>query len=214
MTRKDSFDTIATTEEARDMKETHRSHDGKATRCLSSTSRVPRDDDDERDKSHDLHSSKIHSDRLLSLGRYDRVFIRNVMTKLQLLGNTDTADLTSMCMILHNVCAWERPFDVIVSRDELNHRRTQRPVLNIDQLWASIEHTLSRCESAKRDVMDRPLTMAAMKNSVCDVLKEMNIKVVRDDTRSKRYQKEYGTTDSPPFMDSWDSLSYCHCSLF
>lgn len=216
MSRKSSSGTSATIEEdARDsIEETRRDSDSSRNPPASPVALRDGDLSDDDDESY-INSSYIHDDRsLYSLAPIEKSFINNTISRLQLLGHGDHMDVHSVGMLLRDICALEKPFESLQLDDDESFVRHS---VNIYPLWARLEHSLSRYDDVNSV---NPVAIALTKSSICAVLKDMNITVINESSARRRRKsrgkdtKQIGSWGNPPFMSSWDSMSYCHCSLF
>lgn len=192
--------------------------------------------EEDEESSYTNINSGIYNDRSLhSLSPFETDFIDNTIAKLHTLGYGNqggVVDLYSLGMLLREICALAKPFDSsylqsTTSEDEL-HGLRRRPKVNIDPLWKSLEPCLEHAlpiggasrSCGENNVLDssRSMTTKQMKRLICTVLREMNVKVTKggsDRGGGRRGgTQNNGSWVNPPFMNSWNSLSYCHCSLF
>eukprot|EP00579_Thalassiosira_antarctica_P025745 CAMPEP_0202017338 /NCGR_PEP_ID=MMETSP0905-20130828/36714_1 /ASSEMBLY_ACC=CAM_ASM_000554 /TAXON_ID=420261 /ORGANISM="Thalassiosira antarctica, Strain CCMP982" /LENGTH=964 /DNA_ID=CAMNT_0048577963 /DNA_START=180 /DNA_END=3074 /DNA_ORIENTATION=+ len=91
------------------------------------------------------------------------------------LGYGKEVDVYSFGMLLWEICALDKPFDLIQSVDEFHDLVVlcgRRPSLNTDPLWTvSLKNLICRCWST--DPLDRP-NMGEVKSLLCNVLRDMN----------------------------------------
>ena len=167
------------------------------------------DDDDEDDETYLNQPSGIYSDSsIYSLAPIEKDFIANTIYKLHARGYRDQMGMYSIGMILKEICALEKPFDsyFYAKEEYLDDSTRSLPMLDIEPVWARLEHSLSLSETSENNLA---LAEVPVKQIICSVLQEMNIKLVKGSSS----KKSNGSWGHPPFS-SWNSLTYCQCSLF
>mmetsp|Transcript_9880 Transcript_9880/g.15847 ORF Transcript_9880/g.15847 Transcript_9880/m.15847 type:complete len:138 (+) Transcript_9880:1-414(+) len=137
-------------------------------------------------------------------------------------------------MLLREICAWDKPFDSLQppfdslaageapgSSVRRQQQQQHRSKLNVNPLWNSLDHSLSlggASNGGDNALETTSMTTRQMKHVIRSVLKEMNVEVTkagssggRGGSMHRHNSKSWGNV---PFMSSWDSLSYCQCSLY
>lgn len=198
------------------------------------------EDDDDDDESY-LNQTDIYIDRYLhSLGPFEKRFISNVITDARIKGcnHPDSIDNAhAIGMLLRDICAYEKPFESLQTtegEDDFMEQQGTKKLLNVDPLLARMKHSLSQqskssaesalVEGAGSSTNNINMTPAQMQRLVCSVLREMNVNPIKPcvnrsgrkvvTTAADKNKTDASPWGNPPFMNSWNSLSFCHCSIF
>lgn len=195
------------------------------------------DDDDDDDDCHVgyLTPTNIYNDQpLYSFGPLEKMFINNILTKLQLMGlggynNQKVGNIigTNLHQLL---CAHDLPFNSLRMQckevdddDNGNVYQLSGRTFDAYPLCTYIEHYLRSRTGAndanysRDDVLGtNPIAMSIVKSSICELLRELNINLRIHDSYSNDWKRDTKETrnrawENPPFANIWNSLGFAVC---
>ena len=192
------------------------------------------DDDDDDDCVGYLTPTSIYNDQpLYSFGPLEKMFINNILTKLQLmgLGGYNNQQVVNIIRTnLHQLCAHDLPlnslrmqFKEVDDDDNGNVYQLSGRTFDVYPLCTYIEQYLrprTRANDAnccRDDILGtNPIAMSKVKSSICELLRELNITVRIHDSGSNDWKRDTKETrsrawENPPFANIWNSLGFAVC---